>query len=71
MFFPLMLAPFKMWLGLRLNILYCSKFDFENTGYIDAKEPIGSKLLFLSSIRSRKGAYQLKTSLAIDSDIKR
>ena len=41
------------------------------TRYIDAKEPIGSKLLFLSPIRSRKGAYQLKTSLAIDSDIKR
>ena len=36
--------------------------------YIDAKEPIGSKLLFLSPICSRKGAYPLKTSLAIDSD---
>ena len=39
--------------------------------YIDAKEPIRAKLLFLSPIRSRKGAYQLKTTLAIDSDIKR
>ena len=39
--------------------------------YIDANEPIREKLLFLSPIRSRKGAYQLKTSLAIDSDIKR
>ena len=28
--------------------------------YIEANEPIGSKLLFLSPIRSRKGAYQLK-----------
>ena len=42
-----------------------------NTRYIDAKEPIRAKLLFLSPIRSRKGAYQLKTTLAIDSDIKR
>ena len=38
--------------------------------YIDAKELNGSKLLFLSPIRSRKGAYQLKTSLATDSDMK-
>ena len=38
--------------------------------YIDAKEPIRAKLLFLSPIRSRKGAYQLKTTLVIDSDIK-
>ena len=29
--------------------------------YIDAKEPIREKLLFLSPIRSRKGAYQPKT----------
>ena len=29
--------------------------------YIDVKDPIGSKLLFLSPIRSRKGAYSLKT----------
>ena len=41
------------------------------TRYIDAKEPIREKLLFPSPIRSRKGAYQLKTTLAIDSDIKR
>ena len=39
--------------------------------YIDAKEPIREKLLFPSPIRSRKGAYQLKTTLAIDSDNKR
>ena len=45
--------------------------NFANSQYIDTKEPIGSKLLFLSPIRSKKGAYQLKTSLAIDSDIKR
>ena len=44
---------------------------YSSSRCIDAKEPIGSKLLFLSPIRSRKGAYQLKTSLAIDSDIKR
>ena len=41
------------------------------TRYIDAKEPIRAKLLFLSPIRSRKGAFQLKPTLAIDSDIKR
>ena len=35
------------------------------TWYIDAKEPIREKLLFLSPIRSGKGAYQQKTSLAI------
>ena len=29
--------------------------------YIDAKEPIREKLLFLSPIRSRKGAYPPKT----------
>ena len=29
------------------------------TRYIDAKELMGSKLLFLSPIRSRKGAYQM------------
>ena len=29
--------------------------------YIDAKEPIRENLLFLSPIRSRKGAYQPKT----------
>ena len=39
--------------------------------YIDAKEPVGSKLLFPSPIRSRKGAYRLETSLAIDGDIKK
>ena len=45
---------------------------YKYSRYIDAKEPIGSKLFFLSPIRSRKGAYQLKkTCLAIDSDIKR
>ena len=48
-----------------------SKFEIYCTRYIDAKEPIREKLLFLSPIRSRKGAYQLKTTLAIDSDIKR
>ena len=53
-----------------------SIFAMRNSGspptrYIDAKEPIGSNLLFLSPIPSRKGAFQLKTSLAIDSDIKR
>ena len=50
-----------------------SKFyrRYYDSRYIDAKEPIREKLLFLSPIRSRKGAYQLKTSLAIDSDIKR
>ena len=52
-----------VWGALRINYMY--------TRYIDAKELIGSKLLFLSPIRSRKGAYQVKTSLAIDSDIKR
>ena len=41
------------------------------TRYIDAKEPIREKLLFPSPILSRKGAYQLKTTFAIDSDIKR
>ena len=57
-------------------IKYCEKV-YERSGknllsrYRDAKEPIGSKLLFLSPIGSRKVAYQLKTSLAIDSDIKR
>ena len=39
--------------------------------YIDVKDPIGSKLLFLSPIRSRKGAYPLKTIILRDSDIKR
>ena len=39
--------------------------------YIDEKDPIGSKLLFLSHIRSRKGAYLLKTIILRDSDIKR
>ena len=29
--------------------------------YIDVKDPIGSKLLFLSPICSREGAYSLKT----------
>ena len=32
-----------------------------NSRYIDVKDPIGSKLLFLSPIRSRKGTYSLKT----------
>ena len=32
-----------------------------STPYIDVKDPIHSKLLFLSPIRSRKGAYSLKT----------
>ena len=43
----------------------------ENAWNIDAKELIGSKLLFLSPVRSRKSAYRLKTSLGIDSGIKR
>ena len=46
-------------------------FLLYNARYIDEKEPIREKLLFPSPIRSRKGAYQLKTTLAIDSDIKR
>ena len=31
--------------------------------YIDAKEPIREKLLFLSPIRSRKGAYPPKQDM--------
>ena len=50
----------------------CTHVDAsDGSRYIDANEPIGSNLLFLSPICSRKGAYQLKTSLAIESDIKR
>ena len=45
--------------------------SFTISRYIDVKDPIGSKLLFLSPIRSRKGAYPLKTIILRDSDIKR
>ena len=40
---------------------YIIKSNQASTRYIDAKEPIHVELLFLSPIRSRKGAYPPKT----------
>ena len=64
-----------LWLGGDANLPDIDwKSDTINghrSRYIDVKDPIGSKLLFLSPIRSRKGAYPLKTTILRDSDIKR
>ena len=51
--------------------LLTGTYMLQSTRYIDVKDPIGSKLLFLGPIRPRKGAYPLKTIILRDSDIKR